>query len=202
MKIAIYGCGGFGREVAPVARDLGAEVLFVSDDPAQHGPGCCGLDDLPAEYDVVIAVADSRTRRALAARCEAAGRRFRTLQSRSAERLGWSELGEGTILCGFTVISDNVRIGRHFHANMFSYVGHDTVVGDYVTLAPRVGIGGNHVIGDHVYIGTGAILRHGTPEKPLVIGAGAVIGMGAVVTKDVPPGVTVVGNPARLMERP
>ena len=111
MKIAIDGCGGFGREVAPVARDLGAEVLFVSDDPAQHGPGCCGLDDLPAEYDVVIAVADSRIRGALAARCEAAGRRFGTLQSRSAERLGWSEVGEGAILCGFTVISDNVRIG-------------------------------------------------------------------------------------------
>ena len=45
--------------------------------------------------------------------------------------------------------------------------------------------------------GTGAILRQGKPNKPLLIGRGAIVGMGAVVTRDVPPGVTVVGNPAR-----
>jgi acetyltransferase-like isoleucine patch superfamily enzyme len=56
---------------------------------------------------------------------------------------------------------------------------------------------GNVVIHDHAYIGGGALIRQGKPGEPLVIGAGAVIGMGAVVTKNVPPGVTVVGNPAR-----
>ncbi|MCC6200767.1 MAG: acetyltransferase, partial [Moraxellaceae bacterium] len=43
----------------------------------------------------------------------------------------------------------------------------------------------------------GAIIKQGSPGKPLVIGKGAIVGMGAVVTKDVAPGVTVVGNPAR-----
>lgn len=202
MKIAIYGCGGFGREVAPLARNMGGEAMFVSDDPAEHDPNCCALEDLPPDYRIVIAVAESRIRQVLAERCAAAGRAFTSVQSGSCERLGQSDIGEGAILCGFTTISDNVRVGRHFHANLYSYIGHDTVVGDFVTLAPRVGIGGNHIVGDHVYIGTGAVLRHGTPEKPLIIGDGAVIGMGAVVTKDVPPGVTLVGNPARILERP
>ena len=49
--------------------------------------------------------------------------------------------------------------------------------------------------------GTGAVIKQGTPDKPLVIGKGAVVGMGAVVTKSVPPGVTVVGNPARILEK-
>ena len=70
-----------------------------------------------------------------------------------------------------------------------------------MTLAPRVCINGNTVIEDDVYVGTGAILRQGTPDKPLRIGKGAVIGMGAVVTKDVAPGETVVGNPARPLDR-
>jgi acetyltransferase-like isoleucine patch superfamily enzyme len=60
---------------------------------------------------------------------------------------------------------------------------------------------GNVHIGDGAYVGTGAVLRQGTSEKPLVIGENAVIGMGAVVTKDVAPGTTVVGNPAKLFER-
>ncbi len=106
-------------------------------------------------------------------------------------------LAEGSILSAYVDITANVRIGRCFHANTYSYVGHDCVIGDYVTFAPRVSCNGNVHIEDHAYIGTGAILKQGTPDKPLVIGRGAVIGMGAVVTKSVPAGVTVVGNPAR-----
>ena len=49
------------------------------------------------------------------------------------------------------------------------------------------------------FIGAGAVLKHGTHDRPLVIGAGSVVGCGSVVTKDVPPGVTVVGNPAAAM---
>ncbi len=108
------------------------------------------------------------------------------------------QLGVGAVLSPFVTLTSNVRIGRHFHANLYSYVEHDCVVGDFVTFAPRVHCNGNVVIEDHAYIGTGAILKQGQPGKPLVIGRGAVVGMGAVVTKSVAPGATVVGNPARL----
>jgi acetyltransferase-like isoleucine patch superfamily enzyme len=106
-------------------------------------------------------------------------------------------LGEGAILSPFVTLTSNIRIGRHFHANLYSYVEHDCVIGDFVTFAPAVKCNGNVHIGDHAYIGAGAVIRQGKPGKPLVIGKGAVIGMGAVVTRDVSPGVTVVGNPAR-----
>ena len=81
--------------------------------------------------------------------------------------------------------------------NIYAYIAHDCVIGDYVTFAPNVHCNGNVHVHDHAYIGTGAIIKQGTTSKPLVIGEGAVVGMGAVVTKDVPPFTTVIGNPAK-----
>ena len=43
------------------------------------------------------------------------------------------------------------------------------------------------------------MIKQGTPDQPLVIGKEAIVGMGAVVTKSVPAGATVVGNPARIV---
>jgi sugar O-acyltransferase (sialic acid O-acetyltransferase NeuD family) len=106
-------------------------------------------------------------------------------------------LGEGAALSPFVTLTSNIRIGRHFHANLYSYVEHDCVIGDFVTFAPGVKCNGNVRIEDHAYIGAGAVIKQGKPGQPLVIGRGALVGMGAVVTRDVPPGITVVGNPAK-----
>ena len=75
------------------------------------------------------------------------------------------------------------------------------MIGDYVTFAPNVQCNGSVVIEDNVYVGTGAIIRQGTPTKPIVIGQGAIVGMGAVVTKSIPAFETVIGNPAQPMKR-
>jgi acetyltransferase-like isoleucine patch superfamily enzyme len=98
-------------------------------------------------------------------------------------------------------VTSNARIGRFFHANLYSYVAHDCRVGDFVTFAPNVHCNGRVVVEDDAYVGTGAVLRQGSDEKPLVIGRGAVVGMGAVVTKSVEPFTTVVGNPAAPLQR-
>ena len=66
-----------------------------------------------------------------------------------------------------------------------------------MTFAPRVQCNGYVHIQDHAYIGASAVIKNGTDDAPLIIGKGAVIGMGAVVTKNVPPFTTVVGNPAK-----
>jgi acetyltransferase-like isoleucine patch superfamily enzyme len=109
----------------------------------------------------------------------------------------WIALGE--IICPNVIITSNARIGKFFQCNLASIVAHDCVIGDYVTFAPAVQCLGNVHVGDHAYIGTGAIIKQGATGEPRRIGEGAVIGMGAVVTKDVPPFTTVVGNPAKPM---
>lgn len=107
-----------------------------------------------------------------------------------------STISEGAILCPYVTITSNAIIGKGFQANIYSYVAHDCIIGDFVTFAPGVKCNGNVEIGDHAYIGTGVIIKQGKNTKPLKIGKNVIIGAGAVVTKNVPEGMTVFGNPA------
>lgn len=200
MKLAIYGSGGFGRELVQSALEAvgpSGQVVFVSDDPDQVGQMVCGLPVVgPDQLDcpAVIAVGDPAVRRSIADRITAG-----SLHAPTHRRGPDVIVGEGAVFCDFTVVTASATIGRHFQCNIYSYVAHDCVIGDFVTFAPKVCCNGNVHIEDDVYVGTGAILRQGAAGKPLRIGKGAVIGMGAVVTKDVAPGATVIGNPAKPM---
>lgn len=213
-KFAIFGVSGFGREVLPLLRrQLQAEqepweLVFVDDNPtASYVNGqrvltyAQWIAEPAASRHINIAIANSGVREKLAARCESDGVQFVIVRGANVVELDSIEMGPGATLCSFVNLTSNIRIGKHFHANIYSYVAHDCVIGDFVTFAPGVQCNGNVVIEDHAYVGTGAILRQGEPGAPLVIGRGAVVGMGAVVTKSVAAGTTVVGNPARPMER-
>lgn len=196
----VYGAGGCGRGILPIARDMlkpGDRLVFVDDagGGAVNGHDVLSLAafvaDIAGVKAISIAIANGAIRAALAAQCEAAGLTFFSVRHANSVQMDDVEIGEGALFSPFTTITSNVRIGRHFHCNLYSYVEHDCVIGDFVTFAPAVRCNGNVTIGDGAYIGSGAIIRQG-----LTIGAGAIIGMGAVVTKDVPAGETWVGNPA------
>ncbi|RCU43285.1 acetyltransferase [Corallincola holothuriorum] len=209
--IGIYGASGFGREVLPLVREKSnekIEIKFIDD-------GCLDkelnevevvsyekfLANPIADKSAVVAIADSNIRKKLLERLERDGISIPSITAANNVVLDFNELGEGSILCPFTTITSNAVIGKGFQANIYSYVAHDCVLGDYVTFAPGVKCNGNVHIDDHAYIGTGAIIKQGTPDKPLVIGEGAVVGMGAVVTKSVKPGDVVFGVPAKSIKR-
>lgn len=212
---AVVGAAGCGRGLMPIlqqqlqSQGVPADALvFVDDDPKLHGGRVNGqrvlsieqfLAEPADERHAVIGIADSSVRARLADTLGQAGVRWLHLQHPTVVRMDEVSIGEGACLSPFVTLTNNILIGRHFHANLYSYVEHDCVIGDFVTFAPGVKCNGNVVVEDHAYIGAGAVLRHGKPGEPLVIGRGAVVGMGAVVTKSVAPGVTVVGNPARVL---
>ena len=209
-RFAIYSAEGFAREIIPsVKRQYEAaseDIVLVDDDPTKTGREVHGVrvisfdelrDGIGTDCTVNVAVADPRTRAKLVDRCTAAGFSFFSITDPTHERFESIDVGEGAVFCAFTMATGHAVVGRHFHANIYSYVAHDCRIGDFVTFAPRVCCNGNVHIEDFAYIGTGAMLRQGSSDAPLTIGRGAVVGMGAVVVRDVPAGAVVAGNPAK-----
>lgn len=210
---AIYGASGCGRSLMPVARqqlareNKDAEIVFIDDALTEiamvNGHRAMNyqafLNESASQKYVQIAIANSHVREKIAQRLEANGIRLWSISADNVIFMDELQIGEGSALSPFVTITSNIKIGKCFHANLYSYVEHDCVIGDFVTFAPGVKCNGNIHIHDYAYIGAGAMIKQGTPDQPLVIGKGAIVGMGAVVTKSVPACTTVVGNPARII---
>ena len=207
----LFGTGGFGRPVMPILLDMirerhagHAEAVFIDDRPPAaevNGVPVMTSDAFLAAPHATkyfnVALTQPKNRLEVCQRFLDAGLEPVSIVSRNAVIIGPAEIGAGAIICGFVTISTNVRIGRFFHANTYSYVEHDAVIGDFVTFAPRVNCNGNITIKDLAYIGAAAAIRQGIPGAPVVIGRGAVIGMGAVVLNSVADCAVVAGNPAK-----
>lgn len=212
----IVGAGGFGREVAPIVKQMLEDlpycnkykIVFIvenSEDKSVSGYDVLSPEEfISSPYErkfFNIAIGDSKVRERIASILIDAGAIPFTIKSSNSMQYETSNIDDSAILCPFTCVTADSKIGKFFHANIYSYVAHDCTIGDFVTFAPGVKCNGNVIIGNHVYVGTGAIIKQGTKKRPITIGDGAIIGMGAVVTKSVPPGVTVFGNPAKPLTK-
>lgn len=208
-RLCLIGAGGFGRQVLALletgclAQGDFAEVAYAGDGAEVGGTlGPYPIIDVAsvgAGDRFVVTVSSASARRRLARSALANGAAPHALVATSARVSAFAALDAGAVICDFAVVEPYARTGLHFHANVGSFVAHDCVIGDFVTLGPHAVCNGNVHIGDDAYVGAGAIIRQGTADKPLSIGAGAIVGMGAVVTRDVPDGAIVAGNPARLL---
>lgn len=214
-QIVIYGAGGFAREAAWLIGECSTPDVhwtvpcFIDDNPANWGQSFNGvrvlsLEEAREQYlkaELLCAVGDPRTRERLVKLACEAGFSFATVVHPSVQHSPWVEIGVGTAILPGSTVTVNVKIGDHVHINPGCSIAHDVVIGDFALIAPGAHLSGNVHLGRRVYIGTGASVIHGSPEMPLIIGDDAIIGAGACVTGAVPPGATVVGVPARPIER-
>lgn len=215
---AVYGSGGYAREVMPLLRDYvnlisqhnNNEFFFIDDfvveEEVVNGNPVLSFDNLIEKFNganikCCIAIADRKDRKRLTQQCIDNVIQMISVKSLNSVVMDEVSIGEGSVLSPFVTVTSNVSIGKSFHANIYSYVAHDCVIGDFVTFAPAVKCNGNVHIKDGVYVGTGAIIHPGTKENPIIIGENSKVGMGAVVRENVPDNVTVIGNPARVLTR-
>ena len=207
-NLIIFGASGFGREVAWLVERINNVAPtwnllgFMDDDDSIQGSLINGYKVLGKTKDVssypdayfVCAVGASRTREKIVNNLKSVNPdiKFGTVIDPSVEKSDLVSIGEGSIICAHTIITVNISIGKHVIINLDCTVGHDAVLGDFVTLYPSVNVSGITKIGHAVELGTGMQIIQGK-----TVGDYSIVGAGAVVVKDIPEKCTAVGSPAK-----
>lgn len=203
--LLIVNAGGFGRTVMSLARSDSAcgpkwqikgylDGRLELDSPAGRIVGD-PFTYVPVEGDIFLcAVGDPAERRKYAAPLLARGAHFINLlpQVNFAERVSF---GAGCIFEHRAAVGPDSVLGDFVTILSTSILGHDVTVGSYVQIGSFVFVGGGAYIGNNV-----VVHPHATILPGVRIGDGAVIGAGSVVLRDVAPGVTMFGNPAKRFD--
>ena len=210
---AIYGTGGFAREVIPILNQQypNDDNIFVvhkeylTSEESINGYSVMSYEDfidIPSkEKSITVAISDASIRSTVSSMINQDGIRQSSIISNESVMMDEVSISSGAIICPFVTITSNIRIGQNFHANIYSYVAHDCIIGDNVTFAPSVKCNGNVIIEDNVFIGTGAIIKQGKRNNPIILGANSIISAGSFVTRNVQESTTVHGNPAKILSR-
>lgn len=200
----LIGAGGHARVCLEALQDMAqtAVVGAVSrDGTAIRGLGVpiLGLDTDAEEVAeragataFCVAVGDNSHRQRLGELLTERGRELALVVSRAATLSRTAHISPGAQFLAGSVVNAAARIGTCVIVNTNASIDHDSHVGDYAHIAPGVTIGGDVTIGAGALVGIGSTVLSGVS-----VGAGATVAGGAVVVHDVPPGVTVVGAPAR-----
>ena len=178
-RVTILGFGGHAKSVADTFRAAGWLPRLVD-------------FDAEAADDLAFGTVDTEIRQRLIKRHGA--ERFRSVTHPSAAVAPSAVVGRAVQLLAGAIVQSDARIGDFVVLNTGAQVDHDCILENFVVLAPGAVLCGG------VRVRTGAIVGANATVLPKrEIGRNAIVGAGAVVTRDVPSGATVLGNPARTM---
>ncbi len=209
-NLVLIGTGGMAKEVRWVIEEINKRenkwniLGWISNDPKGQmtaGLPVLGDDDwllaCNEPIDVVVSVADSNLRKRIVERLKKNPNiSFPNIIAPSSEVSPYVELGEGTIIMNKSLLTVDIKLGNFFLCNYGCTIGHDCKFGDYVTINPGARISGTVTMGECVAIGVGASII-----QNICIGNNAFVGAGAVVIRDVEADRTVVGVPARPVNK-
>ncbi len=208
--LVIWGCGGHGREVAQIAEAMNDEkkifnmIGFLDDRAALHGTDLAGYPILGGlswitehpQAHVFVGIGGVAARYRTVARLRAAMTKFAPpLIHPKAVLAKRVVVGEGSVVFAGCAVSVDVVIGAHVILNLGTTISHDCVLEDFATAAPGVHVAGAVRIGEGCDLGTGT-----NTVQCIEVGHWTVTGAGATLTRSLPPNVTAVGVPAKIIK--
>lgn len=205
-RLILFPFNGNAREALDAASGEFEVIAFVDDDPSKHGEykgisvsGREILADLD-EQTYLLAVPGSINTHSkldkIIASLEISDDRWARVIHPDASVSKYAKVGRNVLIMAGTVITSDATIGDHCCILPNCVVHHDAEVSDYCTLAAGVLIAGFCKIGQRSYLGAGARIK-----DHVEIGENCVIGMGANVLQNFGESITLVGNPARALEK-
>jgi sugar O-acyltransferase (sialic acid O-acetyltransferase NeuD family) len=190
MKKVLIGNGGHAREVMA---QMGVNLpRFVDDEYADNDTLPLSQFD-PTKHVVMVAVADSKDRYDIVQRLPKETQFFSFIHP-TALLLDNVEIGEGSFVGAYSILTTNIRIGKHSILNRGNHIGHDCIVDDYFSAMPNAVVGGNVVIRNRVYMGSCSNIR----EK-ISICSDVTIGMNSAVVKNIEKSGIYIGVPSKKL---
>lgn len=209
-KIAIFGAGGFGKEVAATIEQVNRkeptwDLIGFYDDGVEKGTmishsgivlgGMKDLNEINEPLNIVIAIGSPHSLRSVRERITNPLISFPNI---ICEPLGCAnrkaiKMGEGNIIQGWCWLSVDVSIGNFNVLNGMDIIGHDTTIGDYNVIMPDVKISGEVSIGNENLFGLSSIVL-----QQLKIGNNITLAAGGVLLTKPKNGELYIGNPAKL----
>jgi sugar O-acyltransferase (sialic acid O-acetyltransferase NeuD family) len=207
-KLAIFGAGGFGRDVTMVIDQINElkgqwEMIGFYDDGREKGEiindyvvlgGIEELNKVDYPLGLVIAIGNPLIKRKVHNSITNSEIFYPNLIHPNVimGNKKFLSIGEGCIIGPGNILTVNISLGSHVFLSVFCSVGHDTIIKDYASFMPGVNISGDVLINECVYVGTGSKI-----VNQIEIGREAFIGAGSLVSKSLPEKCTAVGIPAR-----
>ena len=192
MKQALIGYGGHAREViAQIGKNL---PYFVDDEFLVSGVLPLSKFD-PNEYEVMVAVGGSKARESIVNKLPLSTKFFTFIHPTALIMDKNIEIGEGSFIGAYSILTTNIKLGKHSLLNRSNHIGHDSIIGDYFSAMPGAIVSGNVNIGNKVYMGTNSSVR----EK-INICDNVTIGLNSGIITDINQEGIHVGSPAKKIK--
>lgn len=207
-EIAIFGAGGFGREVNLIVQQLikkGYPYHFLGyfddeDKSAEFGKLYLGniekLNHWERPISIALAIGDGKTRKKVVGKITNPRVEFSKVVSPYAIFNDLIKIGRGSIICAGANLTTNINVGQFALINLNATIGHDCQLGDYSSLMPGANLAGDVKLKECAFVGSGANVLNG-----LEMGENSVLGAGGVLTKNLEANKTAIGVPAKIKDQ-
>lgn len=214
-NIAIFGAGGFGREVACLIHRVNQHVTndsekwnivgFFDDAPNlkgtknEYGEVIGGMDALnswESPLSIVISIGTPAILKLLVSKINNPLIDYPNLIDPDVVFMDKEnvKIGRGNVICSQSIVSTNVAIGDFNIVNCCTVIGHDASLGNYNAIMPSVNISGGVQIGNENYFGVSSVVL-----QYLKIGNRTKIGANSTIFQKTKDGNTYIGNPANIL---